>query len=82
MKPIRRHKNDTKAFDELTFREQAQAMNMTALQFRKQLNAHLRQVEDPLKREEILDKRLTLLERIIEDHGRSTGKVRITRLVN
>jgi len=38
----KRHKDDTKTFEELTFQEQAKTMNMTALQFRKQLKAHLR----------------------------------------
>lgn len=65
----RRHKGDTKTFPELTFQEQAKAMNMTALQFRKQLSAHLRRVkdEDRLDPDDVLNDRLGLLERIIRD---------------
>jgi len=67
----RRHKGDTKTFEELTFQEQAKAINMTALQFRKQLSAHLRRVkeEDRLDPEGVLQDRLRLLERIIGDYS-------------
>ena len=41
----RRHKTVTKSFEELTFREQNHAMNRNALQFRKQLTAHLRKAK-------------------------------------
>lgn len=65
----RRHKGDTKTFEELTFQEQAKAMNMTALQFRKQLTAHLRKAaEEGRSTSEVLRTRLQLLERILEDH--------------
>jgi hypothetical protein len=41
----RRYRGDTKTFDELTFKEQAQAINMTAVQLRRQITAHLRRAE-------------------------------------
>jgi hypothetical protein len=64
----KRHKGDTKTFEELTFREQTQAMNMTALQFRKQLVAHLRRAnEEGRFRDQIVRRRLKLLERILQD---------------
>ena len=65
----RRHKGDTKTFEELTYSEQAKAMNMTALQFRKQLKAHLRRVkeEDRLNPERVVRDRLSLLAGIIRD---------------
>jgi len=64
----RRHKRDTKDFGELTFQEQARAMNMTALQFRKQLNAHLRlAAREGRDRKAILRTRLKLLQNILAD---------------
>lgn len=70
----RRHKSDTKTFEELSFQEQAKAMNMTALQFRKQLAAHLRRAdEEGRSRGEVLAGRLGLLQRILEKYD---GKVR------
>lgn len=66
----RRHKDDTKTFEELTFQEQAKAMNMTALQFRKQLTAHLRRAnEEGRPRGEVLTGRLGLLQRILEKYN-------------
>ncbi len=68
----KRHKRDTKTFEELTFQEQAKTMNMTALQFRKQLAAHLRRaVEEDRDPQSIVRTRLRLLERIMEDFARS-----------
>jgi hypothetical protein len=65
----RRHKGDTKTFEELNFQEQAQAMNMTALQFRKQLAAHLRRAnEEGRSPSEVLRSRLQLLERILAEY--------------
>ncbi len=64
----KRHKGDTKTFEELTFQEQAKTMNMTALQFRKQLKAHLRRAHaDGMSSQRILHTRLQLLERILRD---------------
>jgi len=64
----RRHKGDTKTFEELTFQEQAKAMNMTALQFRKQLTAHLRRADaEGRASQRIARSRLRLLERILQD---------------
>jgi hypothetical protein len=64
----RRHKRDTRTFEELTFQEQAKTMNMTSLQFRKQLIAHLRRVEQEGRSpERVIRARLGLLERIISD---------------
>ena len=65
----RRHKDDTKTFEELTFQEQSKAMNMTALQFRKQLTAHLRRADkEGRPRAEVLTGRLGLLQRILEKY--------------
>ncbi len=62
----RRHQNDTKTFAELTFAEQAKAMNMNALQFRKQLAAHLRRAEEERQSpREVLNARLNLLQNIL-----------------
>jgi hypothetical protein len=66
----RRHKDDTKTFEELTFQEQAKAMNMTALQFRRQLTAHLRRAgEEGRPQAEVLSARLGLLQRILEKYN-------------
>jgi hypothetical protein len=68
----RRHKGDTKTFEELSFAEQVKAMNMTALQFRKQLNAHLRRAKaEDRHSDDVLDKRLSLLESILADFPRN-----------
>ena len=64
----RRHKGDTKTFEELTFQEQAKAMNMTALQFRKQLNAHLRRAEEEDRsRKAVIRSRLGPLKSILRE---------------
>jgi hypothetical protein len=64
----KRHKRDTKTFEELTFQEQAKTMNMTALQVRKQLAAHLRRAEEEGRASQrIVRMRLRLLERILKD---------------
>ncbi len=61
----RRHQNDSKNFEELTFEEQVKSMNMAAMQFRKKLTAHLRRAEEEGRdREDVLRNRLTLLENI------------------
>jgi hypothetical protein len=64
----KRHKGDTKTFEELTFQEQTKTMNMTALQFRKQLTAHLRRAEaEGRASKRIVRTRLRLLESILQD---------------
>jgi len=66
----RRHQNDTKTFEELTFEEQVLAMNMNALQFRKQLKAHLRRADkEGRSRHDVLVTRLTLLRNILDDYA-------------
>jgi hypothetical protein len=63
----RRHKRDTKTFEEETFTEQAKTMNMTALQFRKQLEAHLRRADNEGRsRDAVLKRRLGLLRNILD----------------
>jgi hypothetical protein len=42
---IKRHDNDTKDLEELTFAQQARSMSMRVLQFRKELDAHLRRAK-------------------------------------
>jgi len=76
----RRHKQDTKTFEELTFRERALAMNMTALQFRKQLKAHLRRASAEYRdTDDVLRARLELLESILGDHPKASFRVAIGR---
>jgi hypothetical protein len=69
----RRHQRDTKTFEQLTFVEQVKAMNMNALQFRKQLEAHLRRAdEEGRNRSEVLNTRLDLLRNIISAYELAT----------
>jgi hypothetical protein len=52
----------------LTYNEQVLAMNMTALQFRKQLAAHLRRAQQEDREvEDVLRVRLGLLRKILDD---------------
>jgi len=75
----RRHKHDTKTFAELTFGQQVLAMNMTALNFRRQLKAHLRRaVQQGMDREDVLRKRLDLLESILRDYPETQITVSLT----
>jgi len=73
MNTRRHHQGDTKTFEELDFSEQAKAMS--ALQFRKQLDAHLRRASQEGKDEgDVLTKRLSLLENILADYrDRASG---------
>lgn len=65
----RRHKRDSKNFEEETFQEQAKTMNMTALQFRKQLEAHLRRANaEGRERDTVVKSRLGLLQRILDHY--------------
>ena len=65
-----RHKRDTKTFEEENFKEQAKTMNMTVLQFRKQLEAHLRRASDEGRaRDAVLKSRLGLLRKILDRYG-------------
>lgn len=67
----RRHKSDTKTFEELNFREQALAMNAAAAQYRKMLNANLRRAEKEGRSVESVRRiRLGLLERIVRDYSK------------
>jgi hypothetical protein len=75
----RRHQSDTKTFEELTFEEQTKAMNMNALQFRKQLVAHLRRAEEEGRSSrEVLKTRLTLLENIIDKYAAQVKEPTVT----
>jgi len=66
---MRRHKNDTRTFEELTFKEQALAMNAAAAQYRKMIDANLRRAEhEGHSVDRVLRTRLGLLERIIRDY--------------
>jgi len=68
--PMRRHQNDTKTFEELTFKEQALAMNAAAAQYRKMIDANLRRAEaDGRSVARVRQTRLGLLERIIADYS-------------
>jgi hypothetical protein len=73
----RRHQADTKTFEELTFNQQVLAMNMTALNFRRQLKAHLRRAEEEGREtESVLRIRLGLLEKILADFSPLSISVR------
>ncbi len=41
----RRHKDDTKTFDELTFAEQAKSINAQIVELQRSIGAHLRRAE-------------------------------------
>ncbi len=43
---IRRHKGDTKAFDELSYSEQAKAINALVLNLQRSITAHLRKADE------------------------------------
>ena len=61
----RRHNTAKKSFEELTFEEQNHAMNRNALQFRRQLTAHVRKAKAEGRcTKELLNGRLRLLDRI------------------
>ena len=67
----RRHKNVSKNFEDMTFKEQNQAMNRNALQFRRQLIIHLRKAKaDGRCTREVLNGRVRLLGRIFENHAK------------
>ena len=77
----RRHKGDSKTFEELTFEEQAKAMNMNALQFRKQLRAHLRRAKKEGRDEgDVLRVRLDLLNHILADFPLQQPSVATVRI--
>jgi hypothetical protein len=46
MKNIKRHKNDTKTFNELTFEEQAKSINAQISILKKAISAHSRNTQD------------------------------------
>jgi hypothetical protein len=61
----RHHKNVTKSFEELSFKEQNHALNRNALQFRRQIIVHLRKAKaEGRSTREVLKGRVRLLERI------------------
>jgi len=66
---VRRHQNDSKTFEELTFKEQALAMNAAAAQFRKMLDANLRRAAAEGRGvDRVRATRVGLLERIVADY--------------
>jgi hypothetical protein len=68
MKVEKTHKGYTETFRELNFEEQAKAISMTALQFRKQVRAHMdRAAEEGKDVKQVVDARLGLLRKILED---------------
>jgi len=67
---MRRHQNDTKTFEELTFKEQALAMNAAAAQYRKMIDAHLRRAEAEGRPAGVVRRvGIGLLERIVLDYS-------------
>jgi hypothetical protein len=68
---LKRHKNAPKSFEEMTFKEQNQAMNRNALQFRRQLIIHLRTARAAGRStKEILHGRARLFRRIFDNHAK------------
>ena len=66
-----RHKNVSKSFEDMTFKEQNHAMNRTALQFRRQLTIHLRAAKAHGQcPKEVLNGRVRLLGRLFESHAK------------
>jgi hypothetical protein len=77
----RRHKTATKSFEELTFKEQNHAMNRNALEFRKQLTAHVRKAkEEGHCTQKVLTGRLRLLDRIFGHYAHEIDKPAISVL--
>ena len=65
----RRHQNDMKTFEEETFKEQSLTMTATALNFRRELKAHLRRAKQEGRDvERVLRTRLGLLKKILADY--------------
>ena len=76
----RRHKTVIKTFEELTFKEQNQAMNRNALQFRKQLTAHLRKAKaEGHCTQTVLKGRLRLLDRIFGHYSTEIESSSVSR---
>jgi hypothetical protein len=78
----RRHKTVTKNFEELTFTEQNHAMNRNALQFRKQLTAHLRKARaEGHCTKTVLKGRIRLLDRIFGHYAKEieTPSISVSR---
>jgi len=68
MLTTKRHKNAPKSFEDMTFKEQSHALNRNALQFRRQLMSHLHKAKsDGHCTKEILDRRVRLLGRVLEN---------------
>jgi hypothetical protein len=67
----RRRKTVSKKFEDMTFKEQNQAMNRNALQFRRQLIVHLRKAKaDGQSTKEVLNGRVRLLGRILGNYSK------------
>jgi len=66
-----RHKNAPKSFEDMSFKEQNQALNRNALQFRRQLTIHLRTAKaNGRSPKEILNGRVRLLGHIFKNHAK------------
>jgi len=80
MLTTKRHKNVSKKFEDMTFKEQRHAMNRNALQFRRQLMLHLDKAKaDGQCTKEVLDGRARLLGRIFENHAKEFETSAISR---
>ena len=70
----KRHNTAKKSFEELTFEEQNHAMNRNALQFRRQLTAHVQKAKaEGHCTKELLNRRLRLLDRIFGHYATELG---------
>jgi leucyl-tRNA synthetase len=75
----RRHRTVTKSFEELTFKEQNQAMNRNFIQFRKQLQAHVQKAKTEGRcTKEVLKTRVRLLDRILGHYAEEIKKPAIS----
>ena len=66
---IRRHKQDTKTFDELTFDEQAKSITATINQLQRAIRSHVKKVPSKSKttQKKCLKQLNRLLGRLLED---------------
>ena len=68
MSNTKHHKTVSKRFEDMSFKEQSQAMNRNALQFRRQLIQHLHKAKaDGHCTKSLLDRRVKLLGRVLEN---------------
>jgi len=73
----RRHKDDTKAFDELTFAEQAKSINAQIVELQRAIGAHLRRAGNEGRNAgRVHEKCISQLRRLLDrvSVGRQSGR--------